>query len=68
MPDEIAEILLANQAEILLKSKFQIEYTVVDFCSKGGEKVVNAAQKLVDIGSLFSNKLKERVRKHSGPK
>lgn len=36
MPDEIANILLDNDSELLLKSKFQEEYKIVDIFSKGG--------------------------------
>lgn len=67
MPDEIANILLANDSELLLKSKFNSEYKFIDYCSQGGEKVVRATQKVVEVGSIFNKKIKHQLKKHQFP-
>jgi hypothetical protein len=67
IPDEVAQILLANDAEILLKSKFQTEYKAVDFLSYGGEKLLNVAQKIVEVGSIGNEKIKKVMKKYKKP-
>lgn len=37
---------------------------MVDFCSKGGEKVVHAAQKVIDMKSFCHNKIKDKMEKY----
>lgn len=67
IPDEVAQILLVNDAEILLKSKFQTEYKAVDFLSYGGEKLLNVAQKIVEVGSIGNEKIKKVMKKYKKP-
>jgi hypothetical protein len=68
MPDEVAQILLANNSELLLKSKFQAEYKMVEYCSQGGEKLVHAAQKVIDAGTFCNSKLKAKMQRYFKPK
>lgn len=36
MPDEVADILLECGSEVILKSKFQQKYKIVDYLCNGG--------------------------------
>jgi len=67
LPDEIANILLANDSELLLKSKLNSEYKFVDYCSQGGEKVVRATQKIVEVSSVCNKKIKSHLKKYRIP-
>ena len=57
LPDEIADILIANNSQILLKSKFTVEYKVVDYFGKGGDKMLTAAHKFIDLKSFCKSKI-----------
>ena len=59
--------MLANDSELLLKSKLNSEYKFVDYCSQGGEKVVRVTQKIMEVGSIYNKKIKDQLKRYKLP-